>query len=227
MTKNRIGTVIVAAGESRRMNRMDKVFADLCGKPLLAWAVEAFQNSRAIDEIVVVLGRDKLEHGRRVAIERGWSKVSNLCLGGPRRQDSVRQGLLRLSGCDLVLIHDGARPLVSSDIIERGLAEVGITGAAIAAVPVKDTIKFVSPDGFVRDTPPREGLWAVQTPQVFRLELILEAHEKVVEDVTDDAMMVEKAGQRVKVFLGSYENIKVTTPDDLALAGIILRNRQS
>ncbi|MFA4836737.1 MAG: 2-C-methyl-D-erythritol 4-phosphate cytidylyltransferase [Dehalococcoidia bacterium] len=226
MEKERFGVIIVAAGQSRRMNGLDKVFADLGGRPLLARALDTFQESAVVDEIVVVLSEQNMERGQRLLDEYGWSKVRALCPGGPRRQDSVKEGLKRLIDCLWVAIHDGARPLAPSDLIDRGLAEAKDSGAAAAAVPVKDTIKAVATDGFVQSTLPRDTLWAVQTPQVFRFDLINQAHDQIAEDVTDDAMMVERLGHKVKLYMGSYENIKVTTPDDLALAEIILRNRQ-
>ena len=124
-----------------------------------------------------------------------------------------------------MVIHDGARPFVTSDLIERGLMESRESGAAVAAVSVKDTIKRVSREGFVRETPERDTLWVVQTPQVFLFDLISKAHEEITEDVSDDATMVEKLGHRVKIYSGLYDNIKVTTPQDLALAEVILRRK--
>lgn len=223
--EGKAGAVIVAAGKSERMGGIDKVFAQINGKPLLARVVDVFQECNMIDEIIIVLGHANLERVREMADEQGWSKVTSLCLGGARRQDSVREGLKMLKDCHWVMIHDGARPLITVDMIERGLAEARENGAAVAAVPVKDTIKTASPGGFVDSTPLRDTLWAIQTPQVFRFDLILQAHEKIHEDVTDDATMVEKLGYDVKLYIASYENIKITTPDDLALAEIILRDR--
>ena len=221
----KVGAVIVAAGKSERMGRVDKLFSQLNGKPLLARVVDAFQECNAVDEIVIVLGQANLGHGQEMASEQGWSKVTSLCLGGARRQDSVKEGLKMLKDCQWVMIHDGARALITIDTIERGLAEALENGAAVAAVPVKDTIKAASPEGFVHSTPLRDTLWAIQTPQVFRFSLIQQAHDKIHEDVTDDAAMVEKLGHDVKLYMASYENIKITTPEDLAFAEIILRNR--
>ncbi len=221
MKNGKVGAVIVAAGKSQRMGGMDKLFTDIGGSPLLGRVIDCFQHCGAIDEIVVVLGKENLENGRELANERGWSKVSQLCLGGARRQDSVREGLKRLTDCQWVAIHDGARPFIDVSLIEKGLEEAAKNGAAVAAVPVKDTIKAASADGFVLNTPQREGLWFAQTPQIFRFDLIKRAHDEITEDVSDDAMMVEKIGHKVKLFMGSYNNIKVTTPEDLALADII------
>jgi 2-C-methyl-D-erythritol 4-phosphate cytidylyltransferase len=135
-------------------------------------------------------------------------------------------GLDRLVGCDWAVIHDGARPLVTAELIERGLEAVRETGAAIAAVPVTDTIKLADESLTVQGTPPRHNLWAVQTPQVFGFGIIREAYENCRYDVTDDARAVEMAGGQVKIYNGSYDNIKITTPDDLALAEILLRKRK-
>ena len=154
------------------------------------------------------------------------SKVTDVCPGGERRQDSVVAGLSHLSHCDWVVIHDGARPLVTLDLIDRGLEAATETGAAVAAVPVTDTIKVAGDDGFVQGTPPRRNLWAVQTPQVFRFDIIAEAYRQTKYEVTDDARLVEQLGYRVKLYMGSYDNIKVTTTNDLALAELVWQKYQ-
>jgi 2-C-methyl-D-erythritol 4-phosphate cytidylyltransferase len=142
-----------------------------------------------------------------------------------KRQDSVKEGLRRLIDCEWVVIHDGARPCISADLIERGLKIARESGAAIAGVPVKDTIKIVSRRGFVQQTPTRQSLWAAQTPQIFRYDLIAEAYRQADDEVTDDAALVEKLGHRVEVYMGSYHNIKVTTPEDLAVAEVFLQKK--
>jgi len=220
-TKTKAGAVIVAAGESQRMGGMDKVLALLGGKPVLARVVEPFQSCGVIDQIIVVVSEQNLERGKQLVSEQGWSKVTDVCLGGRRRQDSVLAGLSRLSNCQWVVIHDGARPLLTVDLIEQGLAEARETGAAAAAVPVTDTIKVAEGDRIVHQTPPRQNLWAVQTPQVFGYPIIAEAHHKAKGDVTDDASLVEQLGYKVKLYMGSYDKIKVTTPDDLVLAEVL------
>jgi len=220
-TKTKVGAVIVAAGESQRMGGVDKVQALLGGKPVLARVVEPFQSCGAIDQIVVVLSERNLERGRQLVTGEEWSKVTDVCPGGRRRQDSVLAGLGRLNDCQWVVIHDGARPLVTVGLIEQGLAEAGETGAAAAAVPVTDTIKVAEDDRIVHQTPPRQNLWAVQTPQVFRYPIIAEAYSKARGDVTDDASLVEQLGYKVKLYMGSYDNIKITTPDDLVLAEVL------
>jgi 2-C-methyl-D-erythritol 4-phosphate cytidylyltransferase len=223
--KPKIGAVIVGAGSSLRMGR-DKMFLPLAGEPLLTWSVDACQKCRLVDKIAVVLNDTKLEMGRKLAVERGWSKVVEMCAGGRRRQDSVRQGLNELDDCDLVIIHDGARPFLTEDLIRDGLEAVQVTGSAVAAVPIKDTVKLGSSDMIVRSTLIREQLWAVQTPQLFRFDIISEAHQLVKDNVTDDATMVENLGYKVKLYMGSYDNIKITTPEDLAVAGLIAGKRR-
>jgi len=164
---------------------------------------------------------------RRFVEDQPVSKVSAICVGGTRRQDSVRIGLEHVADATHVLVHDGARPLVNRELIERGVEAVLHHEAAIAAVPVKDTIKTVGADMLVLDTVPREHLWAVQTPQIFELELLKTAHQRIGEDVTDDATMVERLGHKVKIFMGSYENIKVTTAEDVVIAEALIRSRST
>ena len=221
--QQKVGAVIVAAGSSQRMGGVDKVFAPLGGKPILARVVDIFQRCNPVDQIIVVLSEQNLERGQQLVSEQGWSKVSDVCAGGRRRQDSVAAGLSRLSNCKWVVVHDGSRPLVTVGLIGRGLEEARETGAAVAAVPVTDTIKVAGDDGIVRQTPPRQNLWAVQTPQVFDYEMITGAYSRVNGDVTDDASLVEQLGCGVKIYRGSYDNIKITTPDDLALAEVLWR----
>ena len=168
-----------------------------------------------------MLNEQNLEKGKQLVAEQGWAKVTDVYPGGQWRQDSVVAGLSRLSHCDWVVIHDGARPLLTEDLILGGLEAARETGATVAAVPVTDTIKVAEGDRIVRQTPPRQNLWAVQTPQVFRINIITEAYQKATGEVTDDASLVEQLGYRVKLYPGSYQNIKVTTPDDLALAEVL------
>jgi len=219
----KVGAVIVAAGGSRRMGGIDKVFAPLGGKPILARVIETFQKCGVIAQIVVVVNRKDIEKSRQLVAGGRYDKVTDVCLGGRRRQDSVAAGLKRLRGCDWVVIHDGARPLVTVDLIERGLEAAKETCAAAAAVPVTDTIKVVGDDEIVCETPPRQNLRVVQTPQVFHLDIITRAYQQANGDVTDDASLVEQAGYKVKLYMGSYDNIKITTPDDLALAELLWR----
>jgi len=223
---DKVGAIIVAAGTSSRMGGIDKVFARLGEEPLLAKIVNVFQNCHSVDQIVIVLARKSLAQGRKLVKDYCWPKVVTVCPGGLRRQDSVKEGLRRLADCDWVVIHDGARPCVDADLIERGLIAARESGAAIAAVPVKDTIKIVSRRRFVQQTPARQSLWAAQTPQVFRYNLIAEAYRQVNNEVTDDAALLEQLGHKVEVYMGSYQNIKVTTPDDLAIAKVFLARNE-
>ncbi|MFC1987629.1 2-C-methyl-D-erythritol 4-phosphate cytidylyltransferase [Chloroflexota bacterium] len=222
----KVGAVIVAAGKSQRMGGVDKVFALLGGKPTIARVTDVFQRCNSIHQIIIVLSQSNLKPGQQLVAEQGWSKVTDVCPGGERRQDSVASGISRLSNCDWVVIHDGARPLVTEDLIDRGLKAAQETGAAVAAVPVTDTIKVAGDDGFVQGTPPRSNLWAVQTPQVFRFDIIAEAYRQTKYEVTDDARLVEQLGYKVKLYMGAYDNIKVTTPDDLTIAEVLWRKHE-
>ena len=216
----KLGVVVVAAGTSQRMAGINKLFAPLRGKPLLAWSVDTCQSYSLIKQIVLVLSDEDLARGRKLKKEMGWSKVT-LCPGGARRQDSVREGLRQIRDCDLVMIHDGARPFLTLDLIEDGLKVVGENQAAVAAVPVKDTIKLAVDERFIEETLQRDRLWAAQTPQIFSFDMITRAYENLVAEVTDDAAAVELLGHKVQIYMGDYKNIKVTTAEDLALARII------
>jgi 2-C-methyl-D-erythritol 4-phosphate cytidylyltransferase len=224
--KQKAAAIIVAAGEGKRMRGIDKVFAPLLGEPVLVRATRPFQECESIGQIVVVVSGENENHCRRLIAGKEWSKVTDVCLGGKRRQDSVAAGLEMLRNHDWVVVHDGARPLVTVDLIERGLKAAIETGAAVAAVDVTDTIKVADKNDIVSQTLPRQNLRAIQTPQVFRLDLLQLAHRQHYTDVTDDAAMLEKMGHKVKLFTGSYDNIKITTPEDLNIAEVLLRNRE-
>ncbi len=223
--QQRVGVVIAAAGSSRRMDGVNKLFSLLGGKLVLARVIDAFQRCNLIDQVVVVVSRQNLEQCRQLVAEQGWAKVTDVCAGGRRRQDSVVAGLGRLHHCHWVVIHDGARPLLTEDLICQGLTEVKETGAAAAAVPITDTIKVAGDDRLVQQTPVRHNLWAVQTPQVFRFDIITKAYHLAKQEVTDDATLVEQLGYRVKLYMGSYDNIKITTPNDLVLAEVLWQKR--
>jgi 2-C-methyl-D-erythritol 4-phosphate cytidylyltransferase len=221
-----VGAIIVAAGRGERMGGIDKIFAPLAGPAVLERVVAAFQSYEAVDRIAVVLNPHNLERGKRLLSEAGFTKVVSVVPGGERRQDSVLRGLEQLSGCGWVVIHDGARPLVTSKLITDGLEAARETGAAIAAVPVTDTIKSADENNYVNKTLDRSHLWAVQTPQVFRFDLIEKAYNEVKTDVTDDAALVETLGVRVKLYSWAYDNIKLTTPADLATAEMLWQRRR-
>ena len=213
----RVGAIIVAAGAGARMEGVDKLFVPLSGRPLLARTVAAVQECSAVQTIVLVLSPANLDRGQKLVQSHGFDKVERVCSGGPRRQDSVRLGLEALGPCDFVAVHDGARPLVTPDLILRALDAARETGAAVPALPLADTVKEASADGVAVRTLDRSRLWAVQTPQVFRYELLLRAHHVMSANVTDDAAMVEGLGESVRLFPGEPCNIKVTLPENLAM----------
>jgi 2-C-methyl-D-erythritol 4-phosphate cytidylyltransferase len=226
MISETYGAIIVAAGRSERMGGEDKLWAQLLaadgrGRPLLAYTIEGFQASGPVSNIVLVLAPDSVERGRQLVREYGFDKVSPVVPGGARRRDSVRAGLDALDGCTWIAVHDGARPLVAQALIERGLAAARETGAACCAIRSPDTIKEAN-GGFIARTIDRSRLWLAQTPQVFRYDLLAEAHAKSRDDATDDASMVEALGAKVKLFEGTPRNIKVTTPEDLATVQTLL-----
>lgn len=219
--------IIVAAGASRRMGR-DKLWIELCGRIILARAVDVFEASSFIDTIVLVTSAERLKDVQELCQQERWSRVAAVVSGGARRQDSVRIGLDALAGispsCRWVMIHDGARPFVSAAMLEAGLQAAQEHQAAIAAVPVKDTIKQVQ-NGQICATLERSQLWAVQTPQVFSFPLIHQAHHspQAQDDATDDAILLERLGHPVAIFPGSYTNIKITTQEDVLFAEALLQ----
>ncbi len=220
----KVGAVIVAAGSSVRMGGIDKMFAPLEGKPVLARVVSVFETAPSIDRIAVVLNQNNLERGQQLAESEDWQKVDAIIPGGALRQDSVKEGLSKFSDCKWMVIHDGARPLVTVELIEAGLEAARETGAAVCAVPATDTVKEEK-DGFVARTLKREHLQLAQTPQVFRADILKEAYARARDEVTDDSSLVEALGHRVKLYAGDYQNLKITTPADLLLAEIFWRRR--
>lgn len=216
-----VGAVIVAAGSSERMGGRDKMSVLLKGKPLLAWSVDVCQGCTLVQQIVIVLREHNMKLGERLVEERAWTKAS-VCLGGPRRQDSVKEGIRQLRDCGWAVIHDGARPFLTPELIWNGVEAARETGAAVAAVPVKDTIKLADDTGLVTATLERGRLWAIQTPQVFAFDVITQAYQELATEVSDDAAAVERREGKVKLYMGSYRNIKVTTPEDLVLAEVIV-----
>lgn len=220
-----MGAVIAAAGSSQRMGGRDKLFADLAGRPLLAWTLAAFDACEAVDAVALVLNVEKIEQGQALAEQVVRSKPLRVVPGGVRRQDSVERGLAALDPCAWVVIHDGARPLVTPALIAAGLTAARVEGAAVAALPVTDTIKRVDARERVQETVERAALRAAQTPQVFRAELLRRAYAQAPGDVTDDAALLEALGWPVQLYPGAAENLKVTTPSDLAVAAALLKAR--
>ena len=221
----RASAIIVAAGRSSRMGGPDKLFALLDGRPLLYYAIAAFERCPAINHITLVLSEESAGPALDLLRSACFDKVDGTCLGGSRRQDSVQAGVRAMRACEWVVVHDAARPLVTPELVDAGIAAAQETGAATAALPVVDTLKEAASDGTILWTVDRERLWAVQTPQVFRYDLLLAAHEQEGVDATDDAGLVERLGARVYLYPGSRQNLKVTTPEDLAIAEALLRRR--
>lgn len=219
----RCGAVIVAAGSASRMGGIDKVMAALGGEPMIARTVRAFQQCGAIADIVIVTRPDLIRPISALCAQ--MDKVRMVVAGGQSRQESVALGLNALpKGVELAAVHDGARPLITDAVIDRTVRAANSYGAAAPAVPVKDTIKVVR-GGLVTDTPDRASLQAVQTPQVFDFDLLRGALKKAAEDaaaVTDDCSAVERLGMAVKIVEGDERNLKVTTPMDLKIAGMLL-----
>jgi 2-C-methyl-D-erythritol 4-phosphate cytidylyltransferase len=222
-----VGAIIVAAGKSQRMSGTDKIFAPLAGQPVLLRVLQPFIDCSSIDRVVVVLNNNNYDEGKDLIVEQNWEKEVAVCIGGKRRQDSVLAGMKLLGDCDLVVIQDGARPFVTIDLIEDGLAAARETGAAVAAVPATDTIKSADKAMIARQTLPRDNLWLCQTPQVFLYDLLLKAYRGATTAVTDDAQIVELAGGKVKLYMGSYDNIKITAPVDLAVAETLWKRRKA
>ena len=213
------------------MQGRDKLWTPLAGRLTLARTIDVFEGSPIVDRIILVLNSERLSDAAALCTLEGWQKIAALVPGGQRRQDSVCAGLDALAAiapaCQWVMIHDGARPLVTSTILEAGLQAARQHRAAIAAVPVKDTIKLVQ-HGNVSSTIDRSQLWAIQTPQVFSFPLIHQAHHSSAaqSDVTDDAALLEQLGQAVSVFPGDYTNIKITTQEDLLLAEAFIQGNR-
>lgn len=220
--------VIVSAGAARRMGGIDKVLAPLGELPVLVHTLYAFQDCPSVEEIIVVARKDLLVEIGQLCREFDLNKVKKVIVGGQERIHSVQAGLREVDPeSSLIAIHDGARPLVSQEIIRDVVDRAALTGAAAPAIPLTDTIKRTE-DGIVQETVDRDSLWAVQTPQVFEAGLIKAATQKAVDDgelLTDDCGSVERLGMKITLTSGSRENIKITTPLDLILGEAILRAR--
>ncbi|TBL69164.1 2-C-methyl-D-erythritol 4-phosphate cytidylyltransferase [Paenibacillus thalictri] len=225
----KLGVVIVAAGKGSRMRSVEsKQFLQVGDKPILVHTLELFQRIGAIDFIVLVTGPDDVARCRQYAVRYHISKLHSIVVGGAERQHSVREGLKALPPeVEHVLVHDGVRPFANTKDIIHCWSKAVETGAAVLAVPVKDTIKIVDETGVIRSTPDRRSLWAIQTPQAFRRSLLEQAYEQAERDGfvgTDDAMLVERFGTPVHVVQSDYYNIKITTPEDLPWAEWIAQN---
>ena len=216
--------IIVAAGKGKRMGTdIKKQYLELNGKEVLAHTIEKFQVCDEVDEIIIVTGQEEIEYCTdHIWKKYGFSKIKKIVAGGKERQDSVYKGLLGASGAtEIILIHDGARPLVRLEQIKASIETAAKEGACVIGVPIKDTVKICNKDQFIKETPSRDTLWGVQTPQTFKYDLIMRAYKEAFEKdlvATDDSMMVEALGYPVKIVQGRYDNIKITTPEDLVIA---------
>jgi 2-C-methyl-D-erythritol 4-phosphate cytidylyltransferase len=229
----RAAAIIPAAGRGERMGAaLPKALTPILGRALLAWTLEAVIDSGAVSEILVAVPAGEQDSFDAIARESGDERASvRLVIGGETRQESVSNCLAEAPPeCELVAVHDAARPLLTGRIMLDVLNRAEETGAAIAAVPAKDTIKLCDRDGAVIETLDRSRAWLVQTPQCFRRDLLASAHEAASAEgylATDDAALLERSGVPVHVVMGSYENIKVTTPEDILLCEEVLRRRAS
>ena len=236
-TNGAVGAIIVAAGKGSRMGLgYNKVFAPLCGKPVIQWTLEQFTKSGLIDYAVLVISpcdeqiiNDILQSLNNINDNNSISKqtVITYCFGGKDRQDSVYNGLKAIDEkVETVLIHDGARPFADRLLIERSIIGAQKYGGACAGMPVKDTIKIINDENFITSTPERKFVWCAQTPQAFSKEIILDAHNKAnLKGIkgTDDAAIAEAAGYKVIMFEGSYQNIKLTSHEDIIIAEQLIK----
>lgn len=233
MENDHCTAIVLAAGQGRRMGtKVYKQYLQLGEKPVLYYSLHSFQNSQVIDEIFLVVGEGEEEYCRKEIVEKyNFTKVSRLIVGGAERYLSVWNALQETEEGGYVFIHDGARPFVDEEIIDRAYDQVCQYKACVVGMPVKDTIKLVDDKEFVDSTPERERLWMIQTPQIFTTQLVKGAYSMLMREsyikVTDDAMVVEQMLRYpVRLVYGSYENIKITTPEDLEMAEVFLNRRK-
>lgn len=230
MEQGRCTAIVLAAGQGKRMHsKIQKQFLEIGGKPILYYSMECFQKSPLIQDIILVTGEDMISYCQSEIVEKyDFTKVCKVTAGGKERYDSVYAGLLCCQDTDYVYIHDGARPFVTEEMIQRGYEAVKRTNACVMGMPSKDTVKLADPSGYIKETPDRKIVWNIQTPQIFSYDLIRGAYESIrkkdMSNVTDDAMVVEQeTGTKILLVEGSYQNIKITTPEDLAVAEAFLR----
>ena len=222
--------IVLAAGQGKRMHsKVQKQFLEIQGYPVLYYSLRCFQESPLIQDIILVTGEESISYCKEEIVQKyGFTKVSAVIPGGKERYDSVYAGLCECRDCEYVLIHDGARPFVTEEILKRGLQKVKETGACVIGMPSKDTVKLSDEEGYVKETPNRKCVWTIQTPQIFSYSLIREAHDSIrqkdMSKITDDAMVAEhETGVKIRFSEGSYRNIKITTPEDLVVAEASLK----
>ncbi|MEE0855670.1 2-C-methyl-D-erythritol 4-phosphate cytidylyltransferase [Eubacterium ventriosum] len=229
---NKITAIVLAAGSGSRMkSKTKKQFMEIKGKPVIWYSLFEFEKSR-VDEIILVTGKEDIDYCKKEIVEKyNLKKIKNVVAGGSERYESVYNGLKEVTG-NIVLIHDGARPLINNEIIERSIEGTIKSDACVVGVPVKDTIKRADKEGYIIDTPNRSELWITQTPQSFKTDLVKMAYKKMKEElekgnttlnITDDAMVVEEfTTNQVRFVQGDYKNIKVTTPEDIDIAELFI-----
>lgn len=229
---NKITAIVLAAGSGSRMkSKTKKQFMEMKGKPVIWYSLFEFEKSR-VDEIILVTGKEDIDYCKKEIVEKyNLKKIKNVVAGGSERYESVYNGLKEVTG-NIVLIHDGARPLINNEIIERSIEGTIKSDACVVGVPVKDTIKRANKEGYIIDTPNRSELWITQTPQSFKTDLVKMAYKKMKEElekgnttlnITDDAMVVEEfTTNQVRFVQGDYKNIKVTTPEDIDIAELFI-----
>lgn len=229
---NKITAIVLAAGSGNRMkSKTKKQFMEIKGKPVIWYSLFEFEKSR-VDEIILVTGKEDIDYCKKEIVEKyNLKKIKNVVAGGSERYESVYNGLKEVTG-NIVLIHDGARPLINNEIIERSIEGTIKSDACVVGVPVKDTIKRANKEGYIIDTPNRSELWITQTPQSFKTDLVKMAYKKMKEElekgnttlnITDDAMVVEEfTTNQVRFVQGDYKNIKVTTPEDIDIAELFI-----
>ena len=229
---NKITAIVLAAGSGSRMkSKTKKQFMEIKGKPVIWYSLFEFEKSR-VDEIILVTGKEDIDYCKKEIVEKyNLKKIKNVVAGGSERYESVYNGLKEVTG-NIVLIHDGARPLINNEIIERSIEGTIKSDACVVGVPVKDTIKRANKEGYIIDTPNRSELWITQTPQSFKTDLVKMAYKKMKEElekgnttlnITDDAMVVEEfTTNQVRFVQGDYKNIKVTTPEDIEIAELFI-----
>lgn len=228
MQETKCTAIVLAAGQGKRMGtQIHKQYLELNGKPVLYYSLYAFEQSDLIDDIILVVGENQIEYCETEIVSKyDFKKIKKIVQGGAERYHSVWNGLQEVDE-GYVFIHDGARPFLNEEILARAYKVVRECKACVVGMPTKDTIKITDGEGFVADTPDRSKVWMIQTPQVFETALVKKAYEKLMKqtqaNVTDDAMVVEQMlGDKVKLVEGSYENIKITTPEDLQIATIFI-----
>lgn len=229
---NKITAIVLAAGSGSRMkSKTKKQFMEIKGKPVIWYSLFEFEKSR-VDEIILVTGKEDIDYCKKEIVEKyNLKKIKNVVAGGSERYESVYNGLKEVTG-NIVLIHDGARPLINNEIIERSIEGTIKSDACVVGVPVKDTIKRANKEGYIIDTPNRSELWITQTPQSFKTDLVKMAYKKMKEElekgnttlnITDDAMVVEEfTTNQVRFVQGDYKNIKVITPEDIDIAELFI-----